>query len=148
MIPWMFSQGGSKIWNKFFVSLNHTSRFRQGRKNYLHENWPCSRFSCYRKMSFSLMTVEVLGNKDWRPSPTPRSAALNLVFCWFPPRIWLILDWGILNVPTVTNSPWFLSCTRKPTIHHQWPRCLGIRFWCFYTRACPARLPELLLLHH
>jgi len=81
MIPWVFSRGGSKNSNKFFVPLNHTSRFRQGHKNYLHENWPCSRLSCYRKTSVSLLTVEGLGNKHWRcPSPTPtRSAALRLV---------------------------------------------------------------------
>jgi hypothetical protein len=88
MIPWLFSQGGSKISNKFFVPLNHTSRFRQGHKNHLHENCPCGQLLCYRKTSVSLLTVDGLGNKHWRPSPTVRSAAVRLVlFLLGPPLV-------------------------------------------------------------
>ena len=93
MISWVFSQGGSKISNKFFVPLNHTSWFREGHKNYLHENWPCGRYSCYRKTSISLLTVEGLGKKHWCcPSPTPpRSAALRLVSFFLGPPTYTTL---------------------------------------------------------
>jgi hypothetical protein len=76
-----FPQGGSKISNKFFVPLNHTSQFRQGHKTYLHENRPCGRSRCYRTTSVSLLTVAGLGNKHWWcRSPThPSLAAVRLV---------------------------------------------------------------------
>jgi len=71
------------------ILCSFKSWFRQGHKNYLHENCPCGRLSCYRKTSVLLLTVEGLRNKHWRPSPTPpHSAALRLVLFFLgPPRI-------------------------------------------------------------
>ena len=59
-----------------------------------------------------------------------------------PHLLGLFLISGMLNVATVTTAPWFPGRTRKPTTHHQWSRCSGIRGRCLRSLACPARLPD------
>ena len=42
----------------------------------------------------------------------------------------------------MTTSPWFPGHTHKPTTHHQWSLCSGIRGCCLQSPACPVRLPD------
>jgi len=77
-----------QISNKFFVPLNHTSRFRQGHKNYLHENWPCGRLSCYnvRLATDSWVSREQALTLSFSHS-SPFDGIENSLVFWVPPRI-------------------------------------------------------------
>jgi len=90
---------------------------------------------------YSLLMFWPCGAYSWCITPRESKKTVNISLTLLRSCLAFLAS-GMMNVSTVTTAPWFPGRTRKPTTHHQWPRCSGIRGRRLRSPACPGRLPD------